>query len=123
MPRVVHFEINADDPERAIKFYEETFGWKVEKWDGPMDYWLVTTGGKDEPGINGGIMKREDPGAGTVNTIAVPDIDDYLKRLEAGGGKVVTEKMSIPGVGDFAYFVDPEGNTFSVMQFACEENS
>lgn len=44
MARIVHFEIPADDPERAIKFYEDVFGWEVQKWEGPFDYWLVTTG-------------------------------------------------------------------------------
>ena len=61
MPRVVHFELSADDPERAIKFYENAFGWKTEKWAGPMDYWLIMTGPEDEPGIDGGLSKREGP--------------------------------------------------------------
>ena len=52
MKRIVHFDISADDPERAIKFYTNVFGWSIQKWDGPMDYWLVTTGPKDEPGID-----------------------------------------------------------------------
>ena len=59
MPRVVHFEINADKPERAAAFYKKAFGWKVKKWDGPMPYWMVTTGEKGELGINGGIMNRQ----------------------------------------------------------------
>ena len=59
MPKVIWFEIPADDPGRAAKFYEDVFGWKVEKWDGPFDYWLVTTGPDDEPGINGAIMTKE----------------------------------------------------------------
>ncbi len=61
MKRIVHFDISADDPERAVKFYTDVFGWSVQKWDGPMDYWLVTTGPKDEPGIDGGIAKRKMP--------------------------------------------------------------
>ena len=60
MPRVVHFDISVDDPERAIKFYTEVFGWKVQKWEGPMDYWLITTGDPGEPGIDGGLAKRRD---------------------------------------------------------------
>ena len=63
MPRVTHFEIPADDPERAADFYRKVFGWEIKKWDGPVDYWLVTTGSADEPGIDGGIAKAE-PGTG-----------------------------------------------------------
>jgi predicted enzyme related to lactoylglutathione lyase len=63
MPRVVHFEINADNPERAVKFYQNIFGWKVNKWVGPMDYWLISTGDKEQPGIDGAIMKKANPQA------------------------------------------------------------
>jgi catechol 2,3-dioxygenase-like lactoylglutathione lyase family enzyme len=56
MPRVVHFEIYADDPEAVCPFYEDVFGWQIKKWNGPQEYWLVTTGGEGEPGINGGMM-------------------------------------------------------------------
>lgn len=58
MTRVIHFEIASDNPERAAKFYKEVFDWKIEKWEGPVDYWLVTTGKENEPGINGAIMER-----------------------------------------------------------------
>ena len=50
MPRVIHFEIPTDDPERAAKFYRNVFGWEIQKWDGPVEYWLVTTGDEDQPG-------------------------------------------------------------------------
>jgi len=53
MPRPTHFEIPSDNPERAISFYEAVFGWKFQKWEGPMPYWLITTGPDSEPGING----------------------------------------------------------------------
>ena len=46
MPRPCHFDLTADEPERAMKFYKDVFGWKFEKWDGPMEYWMVTTGTK-----------------------------------------------------------------------------
>ena len=71
MPRVVHFELNADDPERASRFYQQVFGWQIRKWDGPVDYWLIMTGPDDEPGINGALMKRSEPGAGTWNNAKV----------------------------------------------------
>ena len=65
MPRVVHFDINAEKPEQLTKFYEKVFKWKFEKWKGPMDYWLITTG-KDEPGIDGGLTKRTEGEANTA---------------------------------------------------------
>ena len=80
MSRVVHFEILADDPERAIKFYENVFKCKIEKWD-QYDYWLVTTGENDEPGINGAIMPNEF--GGTVrDTINVDSYDEFVKKIE-----------------------------------------
>ena len=124
MPRVIHFEINADDPERAVAFYQKVFGWKIQKWEGPADYWLVTTGEEGEPGINGGIMRRMAPEAGTYNTVDVPSVDDFLKKVEQAGGKVVMGKRPIPGVGHMAYCADSEGNVFAIMQedktAACE---
>jgi len=64
MSRVVHFEIPADNPERSIKFFESVFGWKIEKWDGPIEYWVVMTGDEEEPGIDGGLARRENPETG-----------------------------------------------------------
>jgi predicted enzyme related to lactoylglutathione lyase len=114
MNRVVRFEINADMPERAVKFYSEVFGWKIEKWDGPMDYWLVYTG--EGPGIDGGIARRDSPSRTTVNTISVPSIDEFLSKVEEGGGKVVMQKTALPGIGWFAACQDTEGNAFALMQ-------
>jgi predicted enzyme related to lactoylglutathione lyase len=116
MLRVTHFEISVDDPERAIKFYTDAFGWKVKKWEGPMDYWLITTGPKDQPGIDGGLMKREHPGASTTNTINVPSVDEFISKITEAGGKIVAPKQSIPGVGYFASCQDTEGNTFGIME-------
>ena len=116
MPRVVHFEINADDPERAARFYREVFNWNINRWEGPLDYWLAETGSKEEPGIDGGIMLREQPGAATINTIGVESIDEYMEKIPRLGGKVITEKMPIPGVGWSAYCLDSEGNTFGIFQ-------
>jgi predicted enzyme related to lactoylglutathione lyase len=115
MPRVTHFEFNADDPERATKFYKKVFDWKVKKWQGPIDYWLVTTGEKDKPGIDGGIMKRMDCET-TIVTIDVSDVDEFVDKIEEAGGKVVKPKEVIPGVGYFAYCADTEGNLFGIMQ-------
>ncbi len=116
MPRVVHFEIPADNPDRAVKFYSSVFNWKVEKWAGPQDYWLVTTGAEGQPGINGAIMRRQDPVTAVTNTLDVPSVDDFVKKVVASGGKIVSPKMPIPGVGYFAYCRDTEGNLFGIMQ-------
>jgi len=116
MPRIVHFEINVDNPERASKFYTDTFGWKFQKWDGPSEYWMVTTGPDAQPGINGGMMKRPHPGATTVNTIGVASVDESIAAVTKNGGKVVLPKTAIPTIGWFAYCADTEGNRFGVMQ-------
>jgi predicted enzyme related to lactoylglutathione lyase len=115
MPRVVHFEIPADDPERAAKFYTEAFGWKINKWEGPMEYWLVATGEKSEPGIDGGIMKRGEVKTIT-NTIGVDSVDEFINKIESAGGAVIAPKTAVPGVGWFAYCADTEGNLFGIMQ-------
>jgi predicted enzyme related to lactoylglutathione lyase len=117
MPRVVHFEINAVEPDRAARFYADAFGWRARKWEGPMDYWMIITGEEGEPGINGGMMKKcEQSPAGTVNTIAVPSVDEYVAKITAAGGKITVPKMAIPTVGYVAYFQDPEGNAFGIME-------
>jgi predicted enzyme related to lactoylglutathione lyase len=91
MPKVIWFEIPTDDPGRAIKFYEDVFGWKIEKWDGPFDYWLITTGPDEEPGINGAIMTKE-MGEMVRNTIGVDSYDDFAKKIEKEGGTKMSEK-------------------------------
>ncbi len=115
MPRVIHFEIPADDPDRAAAFYKDVFGWKFQKWEGPMPYWLITTG-DGERGIDGGMMPRSHPGASTVNTVGVDSVDATLASVASRGGKVALPKMAVPGVGWLAYCIDPEGNTFGVLQ-------
>jgi hypothetical protein len=116
MGRVVHFELPADDPERAIKFYEQTFGWTFQKWEGPMEYWFVSTGPEDEPGIDGGLARREDPDSSTENTIDVESVDEAVEKIKANGGKVVRPKGAVPGIGWLAYCEDTEGNRFGIMQ-------
>jgi len=82
MPRPIHFEIPAENPERAINFYSTVFGWKFDKWAGPADYWLITTGDSGEPGINGGLLPRRDPAQPCVNMVGVSNLDDMLKTVE-----------------------------------------
>ena len=116
MSRVVHFEIPADDMERATKFYTNVFGWKIKKWEGGMiDYRLVTTGDSGTPGIDGAIMQRSEMASTVVNSIDVPSVDNFLKKVKKNGGKVVTPKTPIPGIGYFAYCKDTEGNIFGIL--------
>jgi len=116
MSRVVHFEIPVDDPDRAVGFYSKVFGWQINKWEGPMDYWLITSGGGDEPGIDGAIMKREGPVTTVVNSISVPSVDEFMNKVTANGGKVLMPKTPIPGVGYFTYCQDTEGNMFGIIE-------
>jgi len=116
MMRVVHFDFPAEKPERAAAFYGNVFGWKIAKWEGPQEYWLVTTGDGTAPGIDGGIMRRESPDEGVTVTVDVPSVDEYAARIQQEGGQIVVPKMVIPGVGYIAYFRDPEGNISGIME-------
>jgi predicted enzyme related to lactoylglutathione lyase len=126
MDKVVHFEIPADDVARAKEFYAAAFGWRMQ--DHEMrggTYTIVQTVPVDErqmpiePGaINGGLMRRSPDTPHPVITVQVDAIDEALKRIEAGGGRVVTPRTEVPDMGWFAYFEDPEGNTLGLWETA-----
>ena len=121
MNRVVHFEIHAENPERAIAFYTKCFEWKFTKWEGPMEYWIISTGDPKEPGIDGGLLRRHGviDGQAVIAypcTIQVANIDEMLKKVESAGGQIVLPKMPIPGVGWLFYAKDTEGNIFGLIQ-------
>ena len=118
MPRAIHFELYADDPERAAKFYADSFDWSVERWQGESGpvYWLLTTGEESLPGINGDIQRRSDPAAATSIILAVSSVDDYAAKIAAAGGSALRPKFAIPGIGYAAYFRDTEGNRFGIFQ-------
>lgn len=120
MPRPIHFEIHASDPEKLVAFYTRVFDWKFNHLP-HMDYWLIDTGPGD--GINGGLMKRLGPAApegapanSYVVTIGVPSLDDYLKRALDAGATIALPKMPIPGVGWQAYVKDLDGNILGLHQ-------
>lgn len=123
MGRVTHFEIHADDPARATAFYGQLLGWTFQKWDGPMEYWMVVTGPDGTPGINGGLMRRQHPISGNDGVIAyvctavVADLDGLTAKGLELGGAVALPKMPIPGMGWLAYLKDTEGNVFGMMQY------
>src|SRR6516162_151884 len=101
MPRVVHFEIHADDPRRAVDFYRNVFDWQITQWEGPTDYWLIATGPKTEPGIDGAILRRVQPINGDsviayVCTVDVPSVDEAIAKITTNGGTLALEKMAVP---------------------------
>ncbi len=121
MSRVIHFEIHADDPQRAINFYQTLFDWKMTSWGGETEYWMIVTGPEDQTGINGGLLRRPVPLDGRVAnafvcTVDVASLDDSLAVMLANGGQIALEKMAVPGMGWLAYGIDTEGNTFGMMQ-------
>ena len=125
MSRVLHFEIQADDVERAKAFYTVVFYWAFEDWSSVTGstYWGIVTGPEDEPGINGGLLERPaaTPGEGQgtngwVCTVGVDDYDEAEKRILDAGGKVALPKMALTGMAWQGYYLDTEGNTFGVHQ-------
>jgi len=117
MPRVIHFEIPADNTPRAVQFYKAVFGWEIEKTQMPMEYYLATTGKEGTMGINGAIMERKGATSKTiVNTIDVPNFDEYAAKVTQAGGKLMTKKDMIPGIGWFCYCSDTEGNLFGILE-------
>jgi predicted enzyme related to lactoylglutathione lyase len=105
----------AENPERAAEFYSQVFGWQISKWDGPEEYWLLTTGSGEEQGIDGGIARSKGE-ALTVNTISVSSVDEFVARITQHGGQVALPKMPVPGVGYLAYCKDTEGVLFGIME-------
>jgi len=123
---IVHFEIPADQPERAVNFYRELFGWDIQKFEGGaaggMEYWVVKTvptsdqGMPTRPGVNGGLMRRMYPGQVPVNYINVGDVDEFVHKAEDLGAKILMTKQPVPGMGWFAQLSDTEGNVFAIWQ-------
>jgi predicted enzyme related to lactoylglutathione lyase len=116
MPRVMHFEIPSDNPEKAMDFYRNVFGWGFSRF-GEYDYWM-TKSDDSEKGIDGAIMKRMDPAQPVVNSLMVDSVDDFAKKIESEGGQIVVPKMPIGDFGFVAYFKDLDGNIFGIAEFS-----
>jgi predicted enzyme related to lactoylglutathione lyase len=125
MSRVVHFEIQADNVERAMAFYTAVFDWSFQDYGHFMDtpYWGIVTGPDDEPGINGGLLQRPAPapsgGQGANGFVCTAEVGDYdltEKRILDAGGQVALPKTALTGIAWQGYYVDPEGNTFGIHQ-------
>ncbi|MBT7902713.1 VOC family protein [Candidatus Woesearchaeota archaeon] len=116
MNKITHFEIPADNMERAKSFYEQVFDWKINKWEGSVEYWCIKMGqGKDC--LSGGLMSRKQGiGKHPINTIEVISIDEFLKKIELKGGEIITPKMTIDKIGFIAYFKDTEGNVMGILE-------
>ncbi len=122
MNKVVHFEIPADDTDRAKDFYAKVFGWGIQATPG-MPYHLIHTTevGEDfrpkEPGaINGGMMARQDDIRAPVITIGVDDMAAAVAQIEAAGGRVVRAPFAVGDMGTAGYFEDTEGNVMGLWQ-------
>ena len=115
MARVVHFEIPAVNLESAAEFYSNVFGWNIQKWDGPIEYWMVKTGDAPEMGMDGGIYKKGNLEE-TINTIGVENLEETINSVKENGGQLFGEILTIPNVGIMAYCLDREGIKFGLMQ-------
>jgi predicted enzyme related to lactoylglutathione lyase len=119
--QVAHFAINADDLNRARRFYEKVFGWRFEAWGPPGFFKIATATGRD-PGPLGALQKRRELVAGERTngfecTVAVADVDAVAAAVVAGGGTILIPRTLIPTVGHLIFFRDPEGNVVGAMQY------
>src|SRR5688572_15817214 len=121
MTKVVHFEIPFDNKERAMKFYKNTFGWQLQHMP-QMNYVMAQTAEVDaqqrpkEPGtINGGLFPRPKVAPHPMIYLAVDSIDEAVDNVKSGGGKIVTPKTAIPGMGAYARVTDTEGNVIGLF--------
>jgi len=112
---LIWFEIPADDPARAKKFYGSLFGWKISKFPGMQDYWHIDTGGADSS-PDGGLMARKHPEQPITNYIRVDSVDVSAAKATKLGGKICLGKTAVPQMGYFVVCQDPEGNTFALWE-------
>jgi len=118
---IAHFDIEADDIDRARRFYQQVFGWRFEAW-GPPDFYMIHTGSAEEPGIHGSMSKRAEPvvGRGRVGyecTVSVDDLGANKRAVIANGGKILLDEYEIAGVGKMIRFEDSEGNIVCAMRY------
>ena len=124
---IVHFEIPANNPEKLSDFYKNLFGWKIDRVPmGAMgDYWTIETRAgtaqnmeksMTTAGANGGMMKKMDANQRPINYVMVESVDEYSKKIQDLGGKIIIPKTPIPNMGAFAVGIDPEGNHVGIFE-------
>jgi uncharacterized protein len=117
MATLIHFDVNAENPERAKKFYGELLGWKFTMLPGPANYQLIETADlRGQKGIGGGLHLRERGPAGIINYFGVASIDASLEKVRQSGGKVITSRQEVPGWGYLGVCLDTEGNPFGLFE-------
>jgi uncharacterized protein len=112
---VVWFEIPADNPKRAKKFYSALFGWKISPMPGMADYSHIDTGGADAS-PDGAVMSRMHREHTITNYINVPSVTRAMAKVKKFGGKICRPKTSVPKMGFFAICQDTENNTFALWE-------
>lgn len=117
MATIVHFDLPADDPRRAMEFYRELFGWEFGKYEGPYEYYLIETTALDgSPGPGGGLGRRGAPEQRIMNYMGVADLDATIAQAEALGGRITMPRTTVPGFGYLAICTDTEGNPFGLWE-------
>ncbi len=117
MPRPMHFDLCANDPQRALAFYKAAFGWTAERWTGgSFEYYLIRTGGAPERGIDGGLMRATGGKLETTLTLAVASLEAAMTAVTAAGGTIEGQVEEIPGVGRMVNCRDTEGNVIGLME-------
>lgn len=125
MSQVAHYAINADDVDRALRFYQKVFGWKFQAYGPPGFYMVDEESAKTAVPLRGSLQKRREilPGVGIRGfecTISVENIEAAADRIEKNGGKIVMPVCTLAGVGRLLFFQDPEGNIAGAMQYDSE---
>ena len=122
MPTIVYFQIPSDDIERSKEFYNQLFGWKIDKFhesntpEGMENWTVTTTDDKGNKALGGGMSKRQMPQQQITNFIDVKSVDEYSSNVEKLGGKVVVPKTAVRGMGYYAVCVDTENNSFGIFE-------
>ena len=108
---VVHFEIGCTDLARTEQFFGDLFGWKTQR-NGPSSN--IDTGAAG--GMTGHMTSLgHEPRHYTMFYVEVEDVQAYLDKATALGGKMLVPPVKIP-TGTFAWFSDPDGNMIGLVK-------
>jgi predicted enzyme related to lactoylglutathione lyase len=117
----VYFDLSVKDISAARGFLEQAFGWKFEHFPMPFEYYRITAGPPDEPGIDGGIGRSAEAGESSSSqlvslTLPVMDLKKMIAKIEACGGAIMGPILPIPGVGQHVTCSGPGGLMFGLLQ-------